>query len=55
MTRCDMPPGPEAVECEAWAAAQEVVSVLPDALTVWSCLGVFAAFIYGFARVQARP
>jgi hypothetical protein len=38
MSRCSMPPGPEAVECEAWVVAQEMVWGLPIALPVFGFL-----------------
>ena len=54
MTRCNLPPGPEAMECEAWVAAQEVISMLPTALGFMSFLWVFIGFIWGFSRLTMR-
>jgi hypothetical protein len=54
MTRCNLPPGPEAMECEAWAAAQEVISMLPTALCLMFFLSVFVGVIGGFSRLTMR-
>jgi hypothetical protein len=54
VTRCDMPPGPEAVQCEAWAAAQEVVSGLPFMLFMLSFVWLTAGLGYALFRAVVR-
>jgi hypothetical protein len=52
VTRCDMPPGPEAVQCEAWAQAQVLVAAVPKVLPFAAVVWLVAVFIWASMRVQ---
>jgi len=55
MTRCDMPPGPEAVQCEAWAQAQVLVAAVPTVLPFVAVVWLVVAFFWFVMRLQVRP